>query len=872
MFYLPLFFLKKSCYALLPSLLLVLAAASGHAQSSPPTGNSPAISVEPFNPAFVEYWNEVNQPGHIQRKVVTSTGHTLGKVPSPVNFSHLAQQPSPLASITLPSSYDLRALGKMTAVGAQGSCGACWTFATFGALESTLMPAEIRSFSENNLKDLHGFDSLPCDGGNTSFASAYLARWGGPVNTSDDPYQTAVTNTSPPGLPAQKHVQNINVYARRTSTAAPGWDNTILKTALMTDGALHTSMKWFDAAYNDATAAYYYSGTLKTDHDVTLAGWDDNYPVANFNSPKPPGPGAFLIKNSWGTTWGQGGYFWISYYDTMYAMTDESYSYVDAEPTTNYIRKYDYDPLGLVANYGYNNTTAWFANIFPAVASEQLAAVSFWVASNASPYTIYVYTNVTGSPIAGTLAATTTGILPLAGYHTVVLPNPVQLTAGQKFSVVVQLTTPSANNPIPIEYALANFSSQATASPGQSFISQNGNTWADTTTAYAATANVCLKAFTNGGNSLLGGSYPLIVNSTNPSSGVAITASPADNTGNGGGSGVNTSFTFAYNSSTQVTLTAPSTSAAVSGNAFGSWAGCDSVGGTGNTNCIVTMNAARVVSANYVPTFKSASSPANPLIDSLSPALVQTGSSGFTLTVNGSGFEIGAGVIWNGSDRTSSTTWVSDSQLTVPISAADIASVGNVKVTVNNPAGGGASSQFVFAVDSSANALGAFTVNSSDPEMTLTVDDSDSLPVTLADVGSNAQLSVTCYNLPVGATCSYSDGELTITSSPATPTGDYSVLATFTTTQQVLALNRQNVHLSPWTALAALPFGLLWFGRGRRRTSHGCWLVLFALLFILSLAGCGSSSITSSSTSSSTTTTITAQSSLPITLTMVDDD
>ena len=52
---------------------------------------------------------------------------------------------------------------------------------------------------------------------------------------------------------------------------------------------------------------------LWANHAICVVGWDDNYSKDNFNS-KPAGDGAFLIKNSWGSTQS---YFYISYYDTV---------------------------------------------------------------------------------------------------------------------------------------------------------------------------------------------------------------------------------------------------------------------------------------------------------------------------------------------------------------------------------------------------------------------------------------------------------------------------------------------------------------------------------------------------------------------------
>jgi hypothetical protein len=89
--------------------------------------------------------------------------------------------------------------------------------------------------------------------------------------------------------------------------------------------------------------------------------------------------------------------------------------------------------------------------------------------------------------------------------------------------------------------------------------------------------------------------------------------------------------------------------------------------------------------------------PPVPLASSLSPATAAAGSSGLTLTVNGSGFAISSVVRWNGTART--TTFVSATQLRAAITAADLAGVGSVPVTVFTPApGGGTSGAVTFAI------------------------------------------------------------------------------------------------------------------------------------------------------------------------------
>src|SRR5262249_55240089 len=91
----------------------------------------------------------------------------------------------------------------------------------------------------------------------------------------------------------------------------------------------------------------------------------------------------------------------------------------------------------------------------------------------------------------------------------------------------------------------------------------------------------------------------------------------------------------------------------------------------------------------------------NPLppISNLSPDHATAGGSNFNLTVDGSNFLSSSVVNWNNSAK--QTTFVNSGQLTASISAGDIAAVGNVQVSVFNPApGGGTSSSLTFSITS----------------------------------------------------------------------------------------------------------------------------------------------------------------------------
>jgi len=445
-------------------------------------------SMAPVNPDYLRYQAGIMQG---EAPAVSQEERGLGYIPLLLDLSHTAGQVPRRSAATLafPDRYDLRELGRVTAVKDQGSCNSCWAYGTYASLESFLMPAQEWDFSENNMKNSHGFDLGHCDGGNTTMSAAYLGRWSGPMLEADDPYNPA-NDYSPPGLVPQKHVQTVLFLPSRTGPN----DNDRIKQAVMTYGAVKTSFYWNSDYYDAFNYGYYYDGSELGNHGVAVVGWDDDYDSSNFLVP-PPGDGAFLIKNSWGTAWGDGGYFYISYYDSIMGRGDDAV-FLDAEPTTNYSSVYQYDPLGWVNSLGYDLDTAWFANLFIAEESEQLAAVSFYSAAVNSSYEISIYVNPVSPPVGIMVDSSQSATLSYPGYHTIQLGTPVELVEGDQFSVVVKLTTPGFPYPIPIEIAVDNFTSAARAFPGESFISPDGVSWMDAT-AWDPTTNVGIKAFTS---------------------------------------------------------------------------------------------------------------------------------------------------------------------------------------------------------------------------------------------------------------------------------------------------------------------------------------------------------------------------------------
>lgn len=466
-------------------------------------GSEKTCSLAPINPEFLEYQEQMNKKEITDRLLFSSTNrstsgaeadiYVTGLNPAPVDLSHLKTVEGLEDSGYFESFYDLRTLGKVSSIKDQKDGESCWTYGTYASLESYLLPSETWDFSENNMKNLlspyypESFDFY--EGGFPLMSAAYLARWNGPVVETDDPCDPH-SSISPEGLPVVKHVQEILFIPDRQGDL----DNENIKFALQKYGAVASTMYIDPACFDPVNNSYYYAGQDFSNHMVAIVGWDDSFDKNKFY-PAAPGDGAFIVKNSWGSDWGEKGYFYISYYDSSIGKSNAVYT---AEDLDNCDSIYQYDPLGWVNSFGYaQNTSVWAANVFTARENETLEAVSFYATDSGAEYEVYVYTDPVSGPISSEgPEASGNGTFTYAGYHTVRLDQRIPLTKGQNFSVVLRSSAPDYGYPVALERPLEGYSSQASSHSGESYVSQDGLNWVDLS-SILENSNACIKAFTD---------------------------------------------------------------------------------------------------------------------------------------------------------------------------------------------------------------------------------------------------------------------------------------------------------------------------------------------------------------------------------------
>ena len=410
--------------------------------------------------------SELPQPVPVIKSEPSEFGLTetiiLNEDGTPAEFN-LTPEKKPMADV-IPASYDLRDKGILTPIKNQKQTGTCWIHGGLAAGETSLILKGIADTSLN-LSEAHVAWFTHCyltqdkndvfyqegesfgyvgtdrenktdgynEGGNYHDLYSTLGRWTGAVI---QPAGEEIWN-----YPQFNESQRYDMdYAFVNSDLIDAEDHSSIKQHIMTTGPLCfsylTEGKNGENYFNEKYNAHYAYNANGTNHLVTIVGWDDNFSKTKFLN-QPAGNGAWICRNSWGTDFGENGYFYLSYYDTSFRNVFSMDMVSGDKYDNNYQCKANDDRVFSSSSNGFS-----IANIYKAKGYETMKAVGIRTYNANEAYTIRVYLDSEkGTPMSGRLVHAQSGTIKYAGYHTIDLKTEISLAPGQQFTVIVSNPT-----------------------------------------------------------------------------------------------------------------------------------------------------------------------------------------------------------------------------------------------------------------------------------------------------------------------------------------------------------------------------------------------------------------------------------------------
>ena len=362
----------------------------------------------------------------------------------------------------------------------QGSFGTCWVFASIGAMEINLLTSNYEANAFTDLSELYlayysvhnspdakptegqtdeksytGSGNYLTNGGNVWVALRILENLAGTVAEESAPYTEADDPNYKPAA-GTAVAQLTGAYIIDSDSRAE------MKQMIQQYGSVDAAVnmpKDYDKItdyYNDTTKVSgkvgyssqnkcVYGTAAEGNHEVVLVGWDDNFPATNFvKGLRPSANGAWRAKNSWGSWWGDNGYFWISYYDAA-LLADKVIAFEainensagGAEAMADYCYSYSQIP----DNDGPDERTAWVITAQNSLVMSQ----SYTINGDEKILAIGVETGTAGVKIdvkvtVGSRTASGSVSAAKKGFHRIPLSDPIVVSSQSTATVTVTYT------------------------------------------------------------------------------------------------------------------------------------------------------------------------------------------------------------------------------------------------------------------------------------------------------------------------------------------------------------------------------------------------------------------------------------------------
>jgi C1A family cysteine protease len=198
------------------------------------------------------------------------------------------------SAMALPSAYT----GYYTSIKNQGNCGSCWAFGIVGSFEGAYYKktGSAPNWSEQYVLDCNT-QGYSCSGG-----------WFSAMNMNCSPYGARTESCYPYVAYKKTCSSSCSYVARATSWAYVGSSSGVPSTDAIKqkiyDKGLVAAACTADSYFQAYTGGCYSrNNTGSVNHAICLVGWDNSKCTT----------GAWRLKNSWGTGWGESGLMWIKY-------------------------------------------------------------------------------------------------------------------------------------------------------------------------------------------------------------------------------------------------------------------------------------------------------------------------------------------------------------------------------------------------------------------------------------------------------------------------------------------------------------------------------------------------------------------------------